>query len=204
MGIVEDILIILCSAAIQIYLCRRMLLGLNPGLLWLWHWPSDALTIHLDLSLSLVPTDLFCYWKKFQRTALNSFVIQRWNFLLFANFRQSACARGVSIKGFAQSCLDSPGARTWMEWSANPPPLPPTPGVSLLCGQSLLFPHPPFHSSFPSCYPLLSLYSFLYIKKPRISILWKLKFFILCIFLPSSSQSLCLSDLQYFRSSFIS
>jgi hypothetical protein len=28
---------------------RRMMLGLNPGLLRLWHWRSDALTTRLDL-----------------------------------------------------------------------------------------------------------------------------------------------------------
>ncbi len=31
------------STSLQMLLCRRML-GLNPGLMRLWHWQSDALT----------------------------------------------------------------------------------------------------------------------------------------------------------------
>ncbi len=47
-GFLCDICNTTSFAAPQIILCRRML-GLNPGLLWLWHWQSDALTIRLNL-----------------------------------------------------------------------------------------------------------------------------------------------------------
>ncbi len=38
------------SAALEISPCRRML-RLNPGMLRLWHWQSDALITRLDLIL---------------------------------------------------------------------------------------------------------------------------------------------------------